>query len=336
MDVEWAKDGVDGQLYIVQARPETVASRRAPSFIEEYHLERTASPLTSPAARSATKIGGGTVRVVQRRRTICGIPARRGSGHRHHHARLGADHEDAPRPSSPIAAGAPATRRSSRASSAFRRSSAARNATERLATGETIDRLAAPRGCRQGLSRASSLRAPPRPTSANLPRPQTKIMLNVGNPELAFALSFLPNDGVGLARMEFIITDHIKAHPMALLHPERVDDDGARELALLDLRATMRRRREFFVAALWRKASPRSPRRSIRSRSSCACRTSRPTSTPSLLGGRAFEPSEANPMLGFRGAVALRASRLCGRLRARMRGDEARARDDGPATTSSS
>ena len=61
---------------------------------------------------------------------------------------------------------------------------------------------------------------------SGLQRPKTKIMLNIGNPELAFKTSFLPNDGVGLARMEFIITEYIKAHPMALIHPERVQDAG--------------------------------------------------------------------------------------------------------------
>ena len=60
---------------------------------------------------------------------------------------------------------------------------------------------------------------------SNLPRPATHVMMNVGNPESAFGLSALPNDGVGLARMEFIITDTIKAHPMALIHPEKIADD---------------------------------------------------------------------------------------------------------------
>ena len=61
------------------------------------------------------------------------------------------------------------------------------------------------------------------------PRPATKIMINLGNPDLAFKTSFLPNDGVGLARMEFIISESIKAHPLALLHPEKVTDPQARE-----------------------------------------------------------------------------------------------------------
>src|SRR6185436_10753528 len=63
---------------------------------------------------------------------------------------------------------------------------------------------------------------------ADLARPRTQIMINLGNPDIAFKTSFLPNDGVGLARMEFIISEYIKAHPLALLHPERVDDPEVR------------------------------------------------------------------------------------------------------------
>ena len=126
-------------------------------------------------------------------------------------------------------------------------------------------------------------------------------MLNLGNPDLAFKTSFLPNDGVGLARMEFIVSEYIKAHPLALVHPERVSDPQAR--------------------ASDRPADPRLPRR--RERSSCE-RLSEGIGTiaaafwpkpvvvrmsdfktneyASLLGGADFEPNEENPMLGFRGA----------------------------------
>ena len=64
---------------------------------------------------------------------------------------------------------------------------------------------------------------------ADLARPRTQIMINLGNPDLAFKTSFLPNDGVGLARMEFIISEYIRVHPLALLHPEKVDDPEARQ-----------------------------------------------------------------------------------------------------------
>ena len=66
----------------------------------------------------------------------------------------------------------------------------------------------------------------------DLARPRTQIMINLGNPDLAFKTSFLPNDGVGLARMEFIINEYIKVHPMALVHPEKVDDPEARRTSI--------------------------------------------------------------------------------------------------------
>ena len=126
---------------------------------------------------------------------------------------------------------------------------------------------------------------------SNLPRPATHVMMNVGNPESAFGLSALPNDGVGLARMEFIITDSIKAHPMALIHPERIKD--ARE------RAEIERLTEYYA----------SPSEFFTQRLSEGVATIAAAFYPkpvvvrmsdfktneyaTLLGGRAFEPVEA-------------------------------------------
>jgi pyruvate, water dikinase len=125
-------------------------------------------------------------------------------------------------------------------------------------------------------------------------------MINLGNPDLAFKTSFLPSDGVGLARMEFIISESIKAHPLALLHPERVTDPAARQ-ELARLICGYPDGASFFAgrlaegigtiaAAFWPK--PVVVRMSDFKTNEYA----------SLLGGKAFEPAEANPMLGFRGA----------------------------------
>jgi len=135
---------------------------------------------------------------------------------------------------------------------------------------------------------------------ADLPRPQTKIMINLGNPDLAFKTSFLPSDGVGLARMEFIVSEYIKAHPLALLHPDKVDDAAARR-SIEQLTRGYPDGATFFVqrlsegigtiaAAFWPK--PVVVRMSDFKTNEYA----------SLIGGRAFEPVESNPMLGFRGA----------------------------------
>ena len=125
-------------------------------------------------------------------------------------------------------------------------------------------------------------------------------MMNLGNPDLAFKTSFLPNDGIGLARMEFIISESIRAHPLALIHPEKVSDPVERA-AIARLIQNYASGEEFFVerlsegigtiaAAFWPK--PVVVRMSDFKSNEYA----------SLLGGAAFEPSESNPMIGFRGA----------------------------------
>jgi pyruvate,water dikinase len=134
----------------------------------------------------------------------------------------------------------------------------------------------------------------------DLARPKTKIMINLGNPDLAFKTSLLPNDGVGLARMEFIISESIRAHPLALLHPEKVSSLEDRA-ALARLTRHYPDGATFFVerlsegigtiaAAFWPK--PVIVRMSDFKTNEYA----------SLLGGKDFEPLENNPMIGFRGA----------------------------------
>ncbi len=135
---------------------------------------------------------------------------------------------------------------------------------------------------------------------AQMRRPKTKIMLNLGNPELAFKHSFLPNDGVGLARMEFIITEYIKAHPLALIHPERVRDAG--ELQQLNqLTEGYAKAEEFFIQRLAEGvatiAAAFYPKPVVVRMSDF-----KTNEYSTLLGGRWFEQDEPNPMIGFRGA----------------------------------
>jgi pyruvate,water dikinase len=125
-------------------------------------------------------------------------------------------------------------------------------------------------------------------------------MLNIGNPELAFKASFLPNDGVGLARMEFIITEYIKAHPMALIHPERVQD-AAEQDRLTQLHANYTNAEEYFIQKLSEGvgtiAAAFYPKPVVVRMSDF-----KTNEYATLLGGRWFEFDEANPMIGFRGA----------------------------------
>jgi pyruvate,water dikinase len=136
---------------------------------------------------------------------------------------------------------------------------------------------------------------------SGLSRPKTKIMLNLGNPDLAFSTSLLPNDGVGLARMEFIISESIKAHPMALVHPERIQDAGERA-EIERLTQGFAEPVDYFVRTLSEGigtiAAAFYPKPVIVRMSDF-----KTNEYAQLLGGRGFEPEEANPMLGFRGAA---------------------------------
>jgi pyruvate,water dikinase len=135
---------------------------------------------------------------------------------------------------------------------------------------------------------------------AGLPRPRTAVMMNVANPAEAFSLSFLPNEGVGLARLEFIIANHVRTHPMALIHPERVTDRKERR-EIERLTRGYADKGQYFVdrlaegvamiaAAFW-------PKDVIVRMSDF-----KTNEYAGLLGGAAFESKEENPMLGFRGA----------------------------------
>ncbi|MBW4050828.1 MAG: phosphoenolpyruvate synthase [Proteobacteria bacterium] len=298
MDIEWAKDGLDGQLYIVQARPETVASQKRGGLLEEFTLKGTGTAIVTGRA-VGTRIGGGAARVISSAahlaefvpgevlvtdittpdwepimKQAAAIVTNRG-GRTCHAAIIARE------------LGIPAV-------------VGADGATEKLKTGEPVTV-----SCAEGELGKVYTGAIPfevrRTDVGSLPRPRTKVMLILGNPELAFQASFLPNDGVGLARMEFIIAQYIKAHPMALLHPERVADEGERR-ALLALTRHHGRPADYFVQRLAEGvgtiAAAFHPKPVIVRMSDF-----KTNEYASLPGGRWFEPQEANPMLGFRGAA---------------------------------
>jgi len=131
-------------------------------------------------------------------------------------------------------------------------------------------------------------------------RPRTKIMMNLGNPEEAFSLSKIPNDGVGLARMEFVINSYIRIHPMALIHPERIADEAVKN-EINDLTYGYEDKKEYFVEKLAHGigtiAAAFYPKPVIVRLSDF-----KTNEYASLIGGLDFEPKEDNPMLGFRGA----------------------------------
>ena len=297
MDIEWAKDGLDQQLYIVQARPETVASQKRGGFVEEFTLSSPGKTLITGRAVGA-RVGSGVAHVI-----------------------AGASEIKAFKPGEVLVtdittpdwepimkqASAIVTNRGGRVCHAaivarefgIPAVVGAEGATNVLRTGQAVTV-----SCVDGeVGRVLEGKIPfkvQRTDLSTLARPHTEIMLILGNPDLALQCSFLPNDGVGLARMEFIIAEHIKAHPLALLHPERVENESERR-AVLDLARGHARPADFFVQQLAEGigviAAAFYPKPVIVRMSDF-----KTNEYANLLGGRYFEPKEENPMLGFRGA----------------------------------
>jgi pyruvate,water dikinase len=298
MDIEWAKDGIDQQLYVVQARPETVASQQRAQFLEEFTLKASASALVTGRA-VGTRIGSGAARVILSAAHIGDFKA----GEVLVTDSTTPDWEPVMKRAAAIV-----TNRGGRTCHAaivarefgIPAVIGCETATEKLTTGDLLTV-----SCAEGdVGKVYSGKIPfeiQHTDLAGLARPQTQIMLILGNPEIAFKSSFLPNDGVGLARMEFIIAEYIKAHPMALLHPERVQDESERQ-ALLYLARNHEHPAEFFVQRLAEGvgtiAAAFYPKPVIVRMSDF-----KTNEYAGLLGGRWFEPKEDNPMLGFRGAA---------------------------------
>jgi pyruvate,water dikinase len=296
MDIEWAKDGQDGSLYIVQARPETVQSR-VTSVIERYRLQQRGDVLAE--GRSiGSRIGQGVARVIadasQMERVEPGdvlitdmtdpdwepvlkraaaIVTDRG-GRTCHAAIIARE------------LGVPAVVGCGDASAQVEDG---REVTVSCADGDAGHVYA-------GLLPFEHTRT----TVEEMPEIPVKVMMNLGNPEQALALAQMPGAGVGLARLEFIINNTIGIHPRALLEPERLDPEEQAEIARRT--GAYPSPVDFYVskivegvssiaAAFWPK--PVIVRLSDFKSNEYA----------NLLGGRHFEPNEENPMLGFRGAA---------------------------------
>ncbi len=297
MDVEWAKDGEDGTIYLVQARPETVASRRELSVIDEYHVDATQKPLVTGRAVGST-VAFGPIRIVA---SSADLDAFR-PGEVLVAQTTTPDWEPVMKIASAIV-----TDRGGRTCHA---AIVARElgipavvgtgtATSALTLGAQVTV-----SCAQGEDgRVYDGRIPFKVEHVDvgaLEHPRTKIMLTLGDPDSAFARSMLPNDGVGLARIEFIVSDDVRIHPMALLHPEHVTDPQAKS-AIAALGANSSTPTEYFVRTLAEGVATLAaafyPKPVIVRMSDFKSNEYR-----QLLGGESFEPVESNPMLGLRGA----------------------------------
>jgi pyruvate,water dikinase len=296
MDIEWAKDTDDGQLYVIQARPETVASQRQSAAFDTYSLKGR-GPVLITGRAVGEKIAAGPVRVVTDNLTLF----------RPGEVLVAQSTSPDWEPVMKIAAAIITERggRTCHAAIVARELGVpavvgAEGAKGALKTGQIVTV-----SCAEGdVGRVYNGRLPfetTRVEASKLERPRTAIMLNLGNPELAFRTAMLPNDGVGLARMEFIISEHIGVHPMALVNPEKVASAEAR--AAIEQRVrNYRHPADYFVEKLSEGvgviAAAFYPRPVIVRLSDF-----KTNEYARLLGGEAFEPKEENPMLGFRGAA---------------------------------
>ncbi len=296
MDIEWAKDGISGELFIVQARPETVQSASDRRYQEAFEL-KTRGNVIAVGKSIGKKIAAGKARVILDAehmhdvkpgevlvtditdpdwepvmKTAAGIVTNRGG--RTCHAAIVARE-----------LGIPAVVGCGNATDVIQLGQEVTVSCAEGDTGYVYDGIQQFETSRIELDRLS--------------HPRTKMMLNVGNPEIAFDVSRLPSDGVGLARLEFIINTSIRIHPSALLGYDKLDPEIQAQID--ELIAGYDDPRTFYVQRLAEGvgtiAAAFYPRPVIVRMSDF-----KSNEYASLIGGAQFEPEEENPMLGFRGA----------------------------------
>ena len=297
MDMEWAKDGISGELFIVQARPETIHATKESESITVYKLEAKGVLLASGRA-VGEKIGQGTVRIIKAADEL-------------HKLKKGeilvADKTDPDWEPAMKRAAAIVTNRGSRTCHAAIVSRelglpaivGCGNATEALTEGSKITA-----DCSHGDTGNVYDGILPFTVEeiklTGLKTSFTKIMMNVANPDEAFRMSLLPNDGVGLARLEFIINNSIKIHPMALVKFDKLPPSAEKD-KIAELTSGYDDKKQFFVDKLAEDVGMIGaafyPKDVIVRMSDF-----KSNEYAHLLGGSGFEPKEENPMIGFRGA----------------------------------
>ena len=297
MDMEWARDGETGEIFIVQARPETVQSRREASSFKSYRMKKKGRLLVTGLSIGDAIVAG----------RVCLLRSA------HHIERfedgsvLVTEMTDPDWVPSMKRAAAIVTDHGGRTSHAAIVSRelglpavvGTSNATDLLHEGQdvTVSCAEGEQGfVYEGIGEfdVEDLKL------EDIPETRTKVMLNLANPAAAFRWWRLPADGVGLARMEFVVSNHIKTHPMALLRFENLrDEDAKRQIA--ELTRGYEDKAEYFVdrlaRGLARIAAALHPKPVIVRLSDF-----KTNEYAGLIGGAEFEPHEENPMLGFRGA----------------------------------
>ncbi len=298
MDIEWAKDGMTGKLYIVQARPETVHSAKAHAHTTEiFHLTGTPGPMLAKGQAVGERIGSGKARVITEVSRLNEVQA----GEILIARNTDPDWEPVMRRVAGIVTDQGG--RTAHAAIVSREFGipcivGTGNATQTVRTGQDVT-VCCTEGNEGHLYSGLVSFKRDKAIQTTLPQMRTKIMLIVGDPTRAFDFAAIPNDGVGLARIEFIITNHIGIHPMALANLETLRDPQS--VAQIRSRIGSEDAQEFFVRRLsegvGRIAAAFYPKPVIVRLSDF-----KTNEYANLLGGAEFEQHEENPMLGFRGA----------------------------------
>ena len=298
MDIEWAKDGTTGELFILQARPETVQSRRSPTVLRSWHLQPHQAELLCSGRAIGASVSTGVARILRHPREI----HRFESGDLLITERTDPDWEPILKRASGVITNQGG--RTCHAAIIAREMGITAivgtgDATERIADGALITA-----SCCEGDEGHVYGGAIPFSMEecdlGELPPTRTQILINVGNPDEAFNLAAIPCDGVGLARLEFIIANHIRVHPMALLRPEQLQDPAERQ-AIAQLTEGYAHPGDYYVdhlaQGMGRIAAAFYPKPVILRFSDF-----KSNEYAKLLGGHCFEPREENPMIGWRGA----------------------------------
>jgi pyruvate,water dikinase len=299
MDLEWAKDGLSGELFILQARPETVESRRGGAVLRSWHLRSRgeAQPIVTGRAIGAS-ISSGCARVIQDPSEI----GRFQSGDVLVTRRTDPDWEPILKKASGVVTDQGG--RTCHAAIIAREMGITAivgtgEGTARIQDGEAIT-VSCSEGDQGKVYRGLLDFEVKEERLDDLPATRTKVFINVGNPEEVFQLAALPCDGVGLARLEFVIANQIRVHPLALFHPERIASQQERE-EIERLTRNYEKPTDYYLDGLSqgmaRIAAAFYPKPVIIRFSDF-----KSNEYARLLGGAAFEPKEENPMLGWRGA----------------------------------
>ncbi len=297
MDIEWAKDGISGKLFIVQARPETVQSSKDFAKLERYVLKEKGKVLASGSS-VGSKIGSGKVHIIQ---SVTHIKEFKPG------EVLVTEMTDPDWVPIMKMASAIVTERGGKSCHAAIVSRelgipcvvGADSATRVVKNGQDVT-VSCAEG-EEGKMYEGKLKFEIRTIDLKkLPKTKTKIMVNIGNPEEAFTECFLPVSGVGLAREEFIINDYIGIHPLAILNFDSLKDKKAKD-KIASLTRNYKDKTQFYINKLSEGiatiAASFYPRDVIVRLSDF-----KSNEYANLIGGRAFEPVEDNPMLGWRGA----------------------------------